>query len=69
MCSCAGRKEKGDLTALKKAFTLRPDLAPYAKEDSDLAAFHEDLEFKGLVEKEDVALPPTEVGGNTVRVN
>lgn len=62
-------KRKETLTALKKAFTLRPDLAPYAKEDSDLAAFHEDLEFKDLVEKEYVALPPTEVGGNTVRVN
>ncbi|NDF15973.1 hypothetical protein EB061_11740 [bacterium] len=62
-------KRKETLTALKKAFTLRPDLAPYAKEDSDLAAFHEDLEFKDLVEKEYVALPPTEVGGNTVTVN
>ena len=62
-------KRKETLSALEKAFKLRPELATYAKEDSDLAAFHEDLEFKELTEREYVVLPPMEVGGNTVRVN
>ncbi len=62
-------KRKETLTALEKAFKLRPDLATYAKEDADLAAFQEDLEFKELTEREYMVLPPTEVGGNTVRVN
>ena len=64
----AGNRKEA-LTSLEKAFKLRPELATYAKEDSDLAAFHEDLEFKDLTEREYVALPPTGVGGNTVRVN
>jgi predicted Zn-dependent protease len=62
-------KRKEALASLEKAFKLRPELTTYATEDSDLAAFHEDLEFKELTEREYMALPPTEVGGNTVRVN
>jgi predicted Zn-dependent protease len=57
------------LASLEKAFTLHPTLTSHAAEDPDLVSLYENLEFKALLTKQYVALPPAEVGGNTVRVN
>jgi hypothetical protein len=62
-------KTKEALASLEKAFTLQPTLTATAREDPDLVSLYENLEFKALLTKQYVALPPAEVGGNTVRVN
>ena len=62
-------KTKEALTSLEKAFTLQPNLTATAAEDPDLVSLYENLEFKALFLKQYVALPPAEVGGNSVKVN
>jgi Flp pilus assembly protein TadD len=62
-------KTKEALASLEKAFTLQPTLTSHAAEDPDLVSLYENLEFKALLTKQYVTLPPAEVGGNTVRVN
>jgi predicted Zn-dependent protease len=62
-------KTKEALTSLEKAFTLQPALTSTAAEDPDLASLYELPEFKALLTKQYVALPPVEVGGNSVKVN
>jgi predicted Zn-dependent protease len=62
-------KTKEALNSLEKAFTLQPNLTSTASEDSDLASLYELPEFKALLERQYIASAPSEVGGNTVRVN
>jgi AraC-like ligand binding domain len=40
----------GALAALRKAITVRPDVANWARDDDDLARLRDDPEFRGLVD-------------------
>ena len=57
------------LRSLEKAFSLRPSLVTTAHDDPDLVSLREDPQFNHLLEKEYVAPAPTDVGGNSFRVN
>jgi predicted Zn-dependent protease len=57
------------LQSLEKAFSLRPSLVTTAHEDPDLVSLRDDPQFTALLEKEYLAPAPTNVGGNSFRVN
>lgn len=63
-----GDREKA-LWYLEKAFSRNQSLIDGARDDSDLASLQDDARFIALLEKQYVALPPTNVGGNTFSVN
>jgi Flp pilus assembly protein TadD len=57
------------LQSLEKAFSLRPSLVTTAPDDPDLVSLRDDPQFTALLEKEYLAPAPTNVGGNSFRVN